>query len=294
VVYRDSEVPVIEGREFGPRGPIEAADFDGDGKVDVAVGSAIFLNGLTDLGMSGGGATGWAARSDSCGDVASGSRRGRAVDELLLLAGVAAVVGYAIRDVLSGVLYDGYSWADQAISELSAFGSPVRPLMVAVILVHNVLLLAFGVGILRVATRRSLRWIGILQVVDLVIVGLTTHTIWAMSSRDLETGFNDTMHIASSAVFSVLVVAMMVLSAVAYRGWFRAYAVATVAVVMGFGMASAVAMQGIEQNDTPWAGAFERINAYAYFAWLAVLALMVVRHELPRGRGGAASNARTS
>jgi hypothetical protein len=24
---------------------------------------------------------------------------------------------------------------------------------------------------------------------------------------------------------------------------------------------------------TPWAGAFERINAYSYFAWLFVLAL---------------------
>jgi hypothetical protein len=31
-------------------------------------------------------------------------------------------------------------------------------------------------------------------------------------------------------------------------------------------MASAFAIQGIEQNDTPWAGGFERINAYAYFA----------------------------
>ena len=194
------------------------------------------------------------------------------------------MVVYAIGDVLSGVLYDGYSWADQAISELSAFGSPVRPLMVAVILVHNVLLLAFGVGILRTASRRSLRWIGILQVVDFVVVGLTTHTIWAMSSRDLETGFNDTMHIASSTIFSVIVVAMMVLSAVAYRGWFRVYALATVVVVMGFGMASAVAIQGIEEDDTPWAGAFERINAYAYFAWLVVLALVVIRHEA-RGSG---------
>ena len=92
------------------------------------------------------------------------------------------------------------------------------------------------------------------------------------------------MHIASSTIFSVIVVAMMVLSAVAYRGWFRVYALATVVVVMGFGMASAVAIQGIEEDDTPWAGAFERINAYAYFAWLVVLAVVVIRHEA-RGSG---------
>src|SRR5215471_646317 len=101
-----------------------------------------------------------------------------------------------------------------------------------------------------------------------------------MSSRGMAAGFNDTMHITLSVVFSLLVVAMMVLSAVAYPGWFRLYALATMVVVVGFGMASSLAMRGIEQNDTPWAGGFERINAYAYFAWLVVLTVMVIRHEL--------------
>jgi len=50
-------------------------------------------------------------------------------------------------------------------------------------------------------------------------------------------------------------------------------------VVIGFGAAASFAIQGIEQNMTPWAGAFERINAYAYFAWLVVLALTVMRRE---------------
>src|SRR5215468_1880110 len=152
--------------------------------------------------------------------------------------------------------------------------------MVTVILIHNVLLLAFGIGLLRVARRRSVWWIGALQVAVFVLVGVATHTFWAMSSRGMAAGFNDTMHITLSVVFSLLVVAMMVLSAVAYPGWFRLYALATMVVVVGFGMASSLAMRGIEQNDTPWAGGFERINAYAYFAWLVVLTVMVIRHEL--------------
>ena len=109
---------------------------------------------------------------------------GRTAKKSLLLTGVAAVVVYAIGDVLSGLLYDGYSYLHQAISELSAFGSPVRPLMVTVILVHNVLLLAFGIGLLRVARRRSVWWIGALQVAEFTLVGVATHTFWAMSSRD--------------------------------------------------------------------------------------------------------------
>ncbi|MDF2746827.1 MAG: hypothetical protein K0S98_1112 [Propionibacteriaceae bacterium] len=51
--------------------------------------------------------------------------------------------------------------------------------------------------------------------------------------------------------------------------------------VVGFGMAASFGIQGIEQNDTPWAGGFERINAYAYFAWLMVLPVTVMRREVP-------------
>ena len=51
-----------------------------------------------------------------------------ATNRVLLMAGIAAVVVYVIGDLLSAVMYDGYSYIDQAISELSAFGSPVRPL----------------------------------------------------------------------------------------------------------------------------------------------------------------------
>lgn len=218
--------------------------------------------------------------AESCGAVISRWWRRRTVKLALIWAAVAAVVVYVVGDVLSGLLYDGYSFRDQAISELSAFGSPVRPLMVTVIIIHNLLLLAFGIGVLRVARRRSVWWIGTLQIADFVLVGIATHTFWAMSSRDMATGFNDTMHIILSGVFSVIVVAMMILSAVAYPGWFRLYALATIVVVVGFGMASSLAIRGIEQNDTPWAGGFERMNAYTYFAWLAILALMVIRHEL--------------
>ena len=52
----------------------------------------------------------------------------------LLVAAIASVAVYGLGDLASGLLYDGYSYKDQWISELSAFGSPVRPLMVTAIL----------------------------------------------------------------------------------------------------------------------------------------------------------------
>jgi hypothetical membrane protein len=212
----------------------------------------------------------------------------RMATQALLVAGIASVVVYGLGDLASGLLYDGYSYRDQWISELTAFGSPVRPLMVTAILAHGLLLLAFGVGIGRAADQRSLRWVGMLLIVAGVI-GFPTHTMFAMSSRWMTTGFNDTMHASLSVAFSLVVFVALALSAVAFAGWFRLYAIATLAVLIGFGAASSVAIQGLDQNSTPWAGGFERINAYAYFAWLVVLAVLVMRRYRDSALSGSES-----
>jgi hypothetical membrane protein len=200
---------------------------------------------------------------------------------VLLSAGIAAVALYVLGDLVSSLLYEGYSYWNQAISELSAFGSPVRPLMVTVILIHALLIVAFGVGVLRFGDRPSLRWVGVMMI-GAGLIGFPTHTVFAMSSRGMEFGFNDAMHITLSGIFTLFVCAAMVLSAIAYRGWFRLYAIATLLIIVGFGAASSLAMRGIEENLTPWAGGFERINAYAYFAWIVVLALTMINHSWSR------------
>jgi hypothetical membrane protein len=219
------------------------------------------------------------ATADSCGDVMARAWGSRTATKALLVAGIVAVGVYGLGDLLSGLLYESYSFKDQWISELPAFGSPVRPLMAAVILVHGLLLIAFGVGVWRSADRRTLRWVGPLLIAD-GLVGIPNHTVFAMSSRGMEGGFNDTMHIILTGVFCLIVFAAVILSAVAYRGWFRPYSIATLVVVIGFGGATSIAIRGIQENHTPWAGGFERINAYAYLAWLVVLAVTVMRRSL--------------
>jgi uncharacterized membrane protein len=211
---------------------------------------------------------------ESYRQVSSRAQGSRPLKRLLLAAGIAAVALYGIGDLVSGLLYEGYRFADQAISELSAFGSPVRPIMMSVIVVHGALVTAFGVGVWLSAHRRSLRWAGIFMI-GAGLIGFPTHTVFAMSSRGMEIGFNDTMHIALSMTFSILVVAAIVATAIAYRGWFRLFAITTGVVLIVFGAASGVAIQGIEQDQTAWAGAFERINAYAYFLWIVVLAVII-------------------
>lgn len=220
------------------------------------------------------------ASADSCGDVMARAWGSRTARKALLVAGIAAVGVYGLGDLLSGLLYEGYSFKNQVISELTALGSPVRPLMLAAMTAHGLLLAAFAVGIWRSAGRsRSLRWVGPLLIAS-SIVGFFTQVVFPMSSRGMEPSFTDTMHIIGTGVWSLFVLMAMVLSAVAYRGRFRRYSIVTLLVLVGFGTASSIAMGGVEENLTPWAGGFERINAYAFFAWLIVLAVTMMRRSL--------------
>ena len=201
----------------------------------------------------------------------------------LLLTGIVAAGLYVVGDRVSGLAYNWsrpYSFKDQWISELTAFGSPVRPLMVAVITVHGLLGAAFAVGIWRAAGQnRSLRRVG-LALLAAGAVGFVIHPFFPMTSRWMESGFTDKMHGVLSMVWGLIIFVAVALCAVAYRGWLRIYSIVTLVVLIGFGAASAIAIQGIEQNDTPWAGAFARVNAYALMAWFVVLAVTVMRRSL--------------
>jgi NADH:ubiquinone oxidoreductase subunit 3 (subunit A) len=148
--------------------------------------------------------------------------------------------------------------------------------------VDNLLLTAFAVGVWRSAgQKRSLRWVGALLLAAGAIT-ISLHPFFPMSSRWMERSFTDTMHETLTFVWLPIIVVAVALSAIAYRGWFRLYSIATLLVMMAFGVASGIAIGGLEQNDTPWAGVFERINAYALMAWLIVLAVTVMRRSLVR------------
>jgi Protein of unknown function (DUF998) len=210
---------------------------------------------------------------------------GRAT-KVLLLAGVASGLIYVVGDLVSAFVYNWsrpYSLRDQWISELTAYGSPARPLMVTVITIHGLLGLAFAYGIVRAAgERRSLRWTGLVLILA-GAVSIWLHPFFPMSSRWMEHGFNDTMHATLTFTWGPIIFVAVALSAVAYRGWFRVFSIAALVAMMGFGVAAGIAIQGIEQNDTPWAGAFERVNAYILMVWLVLLAVTVIRHQLKSG-----------
>ena len=151
----------------------------------------------------------------------------------LLLMVVVAVAIYGLGDLGSGLLYTGYSFRDQAISELTAFGSPVRQIMMPIVLIHGGLLIAFGLGLFLTAHSPSFRWTGVMLSAANVVT-LPTHTVWAMSSRGVQTGVNDTLHAQTTIAFSLFVGAAIILSAIAIRGWFRLFSLVALAIIIGF------------------------------------------------------------
>jgi hypothetical protein len=216
--------------------------------------------------------------------VGSASRPHWSATDVLLTCGVVYAVSYAIvNDAIAAPLYGGYSWLDQAVSELSAEGASTRAFLVAMAPVWSALLLAFGIGIWRAAsTRRWLRWLGAVTAI---------HGLWSlawiwfpMSSRaDLATGgsgVNDTGHLVLVTATAIFVITELALAAASFGNRFRAYAAASAVVMLVFGSLTSSWPAKIEAGEaTPWMGLFERISIVTWLVFLVVLAATLMRQR---------------
>ena len=68
------------------------------------------------------------------------------IRKILLGCGIVSSVLYVVSDVIGALRYPGYSYADQEFSELTAQGSPVRSLMIALNEIPYTLLVATFAG----------------------------------------------------------------------------------------------------------------------------------------------------
>lgn len=198
----------------------------------------------------------------------------------LLGCGVLSALLYIAGDVVASVRYEGYSYLDQTISELNAFGAPTRLLTIVFGLTVYLLFIAFGVGVRRASAgdRR-------LRVVGGVLVGLGVLSLWAVpfASMQVRGAEQGPMHVIEGTVAVLLILAAMVLAATALGRQFRLYTTVTIIVMLAFGawagMDGAQVAQGLA---TPWIGVRERISAYSYQLWFAVLAFTLLRQRSMR------------
>jgi len=193
---------------------------------------------------------------------------------------------YIGTDILGAFFYPGYSYASQAISELSAIGSPAVILVTVLYAVYSVFVLTFGAAVWRDAGDRNqpLGLAGLLLMVyAMVQIAVATLdfggvTLLNMHPRGTATIGADAPHIILTSVIVLLLLAMMTAGAFAFGRQFRIYSLATLTIVVVFAALTVPFATRIATGQpTPGVGIIERIGVYAGVIWPGVLAMTLLR-----------------
>lgn len=200
------------------------------------------------------------------------------VRKVLLACGILSSLLYIVaNDVLAAMRYPGYNRISQPISELSATFAPSRPILVPLIVIYEVLLIAFGIGVWRSAhNKRALRVTSGL-VIAFGAVGLASFP-FAMTQLDL----TNTMHNITMGIVTPLLMFLAVGFGAASLGrWFRLYSILTfVALVVSSGLIIMETARIAAGEPAPWFGLTERMLIGAWLLWVAVLAIVLLRPQL--------------
>jgi Protein of unknown function (DUF998) len=196
----------------------------------------------------------------------------------LLVCGVLASVLYIATDLLAVMRWDEYSYASQTVSELIAIDAPTRPLVVPLFTVYALLVYAFGVGVWRLSGSRLTLKLVAIGLVGKEVLGLVVTLFAPMHLRGVETTLSDSMH-GSLTFIGVLFILLAIGSgAMAFGKWFRIYSIATIPLLIVFGVLAGLDAPRLETNlPTPWMGVYERINIYSFMLWVVVLSIVLLR-----------------
>lgn len=201
--------------------------------------------------------------------------------KLFLVCGMLSSILYVAMNIFVPMQWEGYSTVSQTISELSAIDAPTRSLWVPLGIMYALLTTAFGWGVwISTIKNRPLRIAGALLFINGVI-----SLFWPpMHQREvLAAGggtMTDTMHIVFSFVTVLLFMLTIGFGAAAFGKVFRLYSIATLVILVVFGILTGMQAPEMEANrPTPLMGVWERINIGVYMLWVIVLAIILLRAE---------------
>jgi hypothetical protein len=154
----------------------------------------------------------------------------------LLACGILSSLLYIVMNIFVPMVYPGYSFASQTISELSAIDAPTRSIWVPLGIVYTLLVAAFGVGVWQSAGRnRPLRVLGALLIVS-GIIGLGWPPMHQRAVLAVGGGtLTDTLHLVWAAVTSLFFILEIGFGAAALGKRFRIYSFVTMAILVVFG-----------------------------------------------------------
>jgi uncharacterized membrane protein len=208
--------------------------------------------------------------------------RGETARRALLVCGIVSSVLYAALTVFFARQWESYSSASQTISELSAIGAPTRRLWSLLCIPYTLLVIGFGWGVWRSAARSRALRIAAGSILAYGAFGVVAWPFAPMHLREvLAAGggtLSDTMHLVLGGVTVLLMLLTIGVGAAAFGRRFRIYSIATVVILLVFGVLTFLAAPGVAANrPTPWIGVWERINIGAFLLWDVVLAIALLR-----------------
>ncbi len=193
--------------------------------------------------------------------------------KVLLACGIFSSLLYAGTDTLGGTSWKGYSFASQAFSDLPAIYSPVRQIVIPLIIARGAILFAFALGVWISAGRnRPLRVTAVMLIGDNV-VGLVTAVFFPPPSP---------MHAPLTGVEVIFILLAMGFGAAAFRKWFRIYSIGTILILIITGAWASMQVSNYAASEgvgVPWLGVIERILIYSYLLWMGMLAFVLLRAE---------------
>ena len=197
---------------------------------------------------------------------------------VLLVCGVLSSLVYVGIDQIAALRHAGYhDFASQTISELFARGAPTKPLVDPLLVLYDLLTIAFGVGVWQSAGgNRPLR-VAAASLIAVGAIGLPGPWLFPMNLRGVG---GDAPHIVLTGVIVLFILVAMAAGAFALGPRFRAYSIASIVATLGFGALTGVQASGLATGDpTPWIGLTERLCVGAFLVWVGVLAVALLRAE---------------
>ena len=198
--------------------------------------------------------------------------------QVLVGCGIVGAALYPLSDIFAAMRYPGFSYRDQAVSELFAIGAPTSGLVVSLFTASSTLLLLFAVGMWMSADGR--RWVRPMAVMMALntIDALVLWNVFPMHMRGEQPTFTDTMH--GVLAIDPFVIAALILAAMAFPGRFRVYTIATIVFSTLLALTAFRYVPLVFANQpTPWMGVTERAGQYVTNVWYAALAVLLLRTQ---------------
>lgn len=204
----------------------------------------------------------------------------------LLTCGILYPLLYIFADILGTLIYEGYDYTSQNISEILAIASPARPVVLPLFNLSDLLLLAFAVGVYESGGQRRVLKVAAILLAFCAVTGGVTALFFPMNLRDAPKTYSDTMHIILTSILVLFILGSIGTGASALGKSFKWYSIITMALLFVFG--ALTGMQGPKIGTgmpTPWMGITERVNIYGYVIWVLVFAVNLLRTENEKREG---------